>query len=305
MKEKIKNKLKEIIRPEAVKENVSMAEHTSFRAGGCADLFIEPDGTEELKAVLQFLECEKYPHIVLGNGSNVLVRDGGYRGAVVKIGDAFDHIRTENGRLICGAGTRMSAVARTALAEGLAGFEFASGIPGSIGGAVFMNAGAYGGEMADILEKVHVVSCDGSREYDLDVSELDMGYRHSIFHETCDIVTEAVLKLEPGNKDEIRDKINDLTARRNSKQPVNYPSAGSFFKRPEGHFAGALIQDAGFKGLAVGGAQVSELHAGFIINRGNAAAADILQLMEIVQAGVMDMSGVRLEPEVRIIGEEL
>ena len=303
MKEMIKEKLTEILKPEAVTENASMAEYTSFRAGGCADLLAAPENTGELRAVIRLLDSEGCPHMILGNGSNILVRDGGYRGVIVKIGDAFDKV--EGDKVICGAGTRMASVARAALTENLSGFEFASGIPGSIGGAVFMNAGAYGGDMADILEKVHVVSPDGSCEYDISAAELDMGYRHTALHETGDIVTEAILKLQPGDRDVIREKMNDLNSRRNSKQPVNYPSAGSFFKRPEGHFAGALIQDAGFKGLAVGGAQVSELHAGFIINRGGATASDILQLMEIVQAGVMDMAGVRLEPEVRIIGEEL
>ena len=301
----IREKLEKIIKAEAIEENASMAEHTSFKAGGCADLLVTADDTDSLRAVLQVLSSEGCPHMVLGNGSNILVRDGGYRGVIVRIGDGFSEIRTDGNRLVCGAAARMSAVARTAQSEGLAGFEFASGIPGSIGGAVFMNAGAYGGEMADLLETVHAVSSDGSREYDIAVSELDMGYRHTALHETGDIVTEAVLKLEPGDKEEIRKTISDLTSRRNAKQPVNYPSAGSFFKRPEGHFAGALIQDAGLKGLTVGGAQVSELHAGFIINRGGATASDILQLMEIVQARVMDMAGVRLEPEVRIIGEEL
>ena len=302
---KISDRLIQILGEDEVKMNADMAEYTSFKAGGCADILASPGDARKLRDVLRFLSEENYPHTVIGNGSNTLVRDGGYRGVIVRIGSAFDYIKNDGSRLICGAGTRMSAVARAALAQSLAGFEFASGIPGSIGGAVFMNAGAYGGEMADILEKVHVVSRDGGREYELTAGELDMGYRHTLLHETGDIVTEAVLSLRPGEYDDIRREITDLTSRRNAKQPVNYPSAGSFFKRPEGYFAGALIQEAGLKGLTVGGAQVSELHAGFIINKDNATASDILRLMEIVQAGVMDTAGVKLEPEVRIIGENL
>lgn len=301
----IKRLLKNILAEEFLLEDVPMAQHTSFRAGGHADLMVIPQEMEDLKAVLALLADKKYryPFMVLGNGSNVLVKDGGYRGIIIKVGEAFNYaIPTEN-KLLCGAGTPMSAVSKEAAAAGLSGFEFASGIPGSIGGAVFMNAGAYGGEMAHVLDKVHLVSRDGSRDFYLTAEELQMGYRHTLLHESGDIVTDVVLALSEGNKDAIRAQITDFTKQRNAKQPVSFPSAGSFFKRPEGHFAGKLIQDAGLKGLTVGGAQVSELHSGFIINRGGATAADILQLMEIVQARVLDEFGVMLEPEVRIIGE--
>lgn len=301
----IKQKTENIVDRAFVRENEPMAAHTSFKAGGRADLFVEPQNGEQLRKVLQLYNKENVKYMVLGNGSNVLVRDGGYRGVIVRIGEAFSSIKREENRIICGSGALMSAAARFAASEGLAGLEFASGIPGSIGGAVFMNAGAYGGEIAQVLSSARIISKDGNREFNMTADELQMGYRHSVLHETGDVTVEAVFELQPADINEIKDNIADFTERRNSKQPVNYPSAGSFFKRPEGYFAGKLIQDAGFKGLSVGGAQVSELHSGFIINKGNAAASDILQLMEIVQAGVYDKFGVKLEPEVRIIGEEL
>ena len=301
--QKIKEQL-EIICPGKVEENAPMARHTSFKAGGNADLLVTPGSVDELKKVLRFLDEEDCPHMVLGNGSNILVRDGGYRGVIVKIGEAFDYIKVEGEVVRCGAGTLMSIIAKAAADAELTGFEFASGIPGSIGGAVFMNAGAYDGEIREILKRARLISQDGKREFYMSPEQLRMEYRHTLLHETKDIVVEAELKLKKGKDEWIRTKMAELTARRNSKQPVQYPSAGSFFKRPTGYFAGKLIQDAGCKGLQVGGAQVSELHSGFIINRGGATATDILQLMEIVQARVMDEFGVMLQPEVRIIGED-
>lgn len=299
----IKDLLISKIDEEYIIENVPMAEHSSFKAGGNADLMVLPQSIDQLKEVLQILAGCDYPYMILGNGSNILVRDSGYRGIMVKMGSAFDDVQVDGNRVVCGAGALLSVAAKTAAAAGLAGLEFASGIPGSIGGAVFMNAGAYDGEMKFVLEKARVISKDGSADRYMTPDELDMGYRHTVLHETGDIVAEAVFKLEAGNIDEIKAKIADLTQRRNSKQPVSFPSAGSFFKRPTGYFAGKLVQDAGLKGLTVGGAQVSELHSGFVINIGGATATDILQLMEIVQQTVMDKFGVMLEPEVRIIGE--
>ena len=294
--------LKDKIDDRFIMENVPMSQHTSFKAGGAARLMVVPQTAEELKAVLRVLSDEVCPHMVLGNGSNILVKDSGYDGVIVKIGSAFDYVKQEGNSLVVGAGTLMSVVARTAISASLAGFEFASGIPGSIGGAIFMNAGAYDGEMKDITQRVRLISKDGKRDFYMTGEELQMGYRHTVLHETGDIVVEVELKLEAGDKDEIKARVADLAERRNSKQPVNFPSAGSFFKRPTGYFAGKLIQDAGLKGLTVGGAQVSELHSGFIINKGGATATDILQLMEIVQASVFEKFGVMLETEVRIIG---
>lgn len=299
----IKTLIAEKVDVNNILEDVPMSQHTSFRAGGNADMMVIPQSVDELKAVLAVLDGCGYPSMILGNGSNILVKDGGYRGVMVKIGEAFNHVKVEGTRVTCGAGALLSVAAKAAAAEGLTGFEFASGIPGSIGGAIFMNAGAYDGEMKFVLEKARVISRDGKEDKYLSAEEMDMGYRHTLLHDTGDIVVEVVLKLEEGDKDEIKAKIADLTARRNSKQPVAFPSAGSFFKRPAGYFAGKLVQDAGLKGLSVGGAQVSELHSGFIINTGGATATDILQLMEIVQQTVMDKFGVMLEPEVRIIGE--
>ncbi len=298
----IKNQLKGKIDDRFIEENVPMSRHTSFRAGGNALMMITPQSVDELKAVLKVLDELSFPHMVIGNGSNILVKDSGYNGVIVKIGSAFDYVRQEGETLVCGCGTLMSVVAKAALSGSLEGFEFASGIPGSIGGAVFMNAGAYGGEMADILSRVRLISKDGSGDFYMTADELEMGYRHTLLHETGDIAVEAELKLKLGDREKIKEMIADFTERRNSKQPVSFPSAGSFFKRPEGYFAGKLIQDAGLKGLSVGGAQVSELHSGFIINKGGATATDILQLMEIVQARVFDEFGVKLETEVRIIG---
>lgn len=299
----VRDRIEKEVEKKKMETSVPMSRYTSFRAGGRADVLVEPERPEDLRAVLAILDGEDCPRFVLGNGTNVLVRDGGYRGVIVKIGDGFSYVRCEGTRLICGCGTSVSSVSREAAERGLAGFEFASGIPGSMGGAVFMNAGAYGGEMAGVLEKARVVSRDGSRDFYMTAAELHMGYRHTSLHETGDIAVEAVLELCEGKKEDIKSRMAELTSRRNEKQPVSYPSAGSFFKRPEGHFAGKLIQDAGLKGLSVGGAQVSQLHSGFIINTGEATASDILQLMEIVQAAVMDKFGVMLEPEVRIIGE--
>ena len=298
----IRKELGERIPGVCIEENVPMAQYTSFRAGGKARMMVIPADAEQLSAVLGVLSGSGVQYMVLGNGTNILVKDSGYDGVIVKIGSGFDYVRQEGCRLVCGSGTRMSVAAKAALEGGLSGFEFASGIPGFTGGAVFMNAGAYGGEMKDILRRAKIVSKDGSREFYMTADELEMGYRHTKLHDTGDIVTEVELVLEEGNRTQIKAKMSELMEKRNSRQPVNFPSAGSFFKRPEGYFAGKLIQDAGLKGLSVGGAQVSELHSGFIINRGGATATDILQLMEMIQARVFDEFGVRLETEVRIIG---
>ena len=298
----IRKELGERIPGVCIEENVPMAQYTSFRAGGKARMMVIPADAEQLSAVLGVLSGSGVQYMVLGNGTNILVKDSGYDGVIVKIGSGFDYVRQEGCRLVCGSGTRMSVAAKAALEGGLSGFEFASGIPGFTGGAVFMNAGAYGGEMKDILRRAKIVSKDGSHEFYMTADELEMGYRHTKLHDTGDIVTEVEFVLEEGNRTQIKAKMSELMEKRNSKQPVNFPSAGSFFKRPEGYFAGKLIQDAGLKGLSVGGAQVSELHSGFIINRGGATATDILQLMEMIQARVFDEFGVRLETEVRIIG---
>ena len=260
-KMKVKKRLTEKISGSLVQEDAPMAKYTSFRAGGCADLLVQPQNTKELQDVLRILQEEECPHMVLGNGSNVLVKDGGYRGVIVKLGSGFDHVAVEGNTIRCGSGALLSAVAKAAADAGLTGMECLSGIPGSIGGAVFMNAGAYGGEIKDVLRKVSVISQDGVHLSALDTESLDLGYRHSILQQTGDIVLEAEFMLQPGNETEIKEKMTELKARRNEEQPVNYPSAGSFFKRPVGYFAGKLVQDADLKGVSVGGAEVSQLHS--------------------------------------------
>ena len=283
--------------------NADMSKYTSFRAGGCADELIIVDTPEELLDVLKELSEKKDEYIMLGNGSNTLFKDSGYHGTVVKLGESFDEVRVHENQVLAGGGALLSVVARAALNAGLTGFEFASGIPGSTGGAIFMNAGAYGGEMKDIVDNVTLAKRDGSGLVTVKGSDMDFSYRHSILEETGDIVVAVAFSLSKGDKQDIQATMAELTQKRNEKQPVQYPSAGSFFKRPEGHFAGKLIQDAGLKGVTVGGAQVSQLHSGFVINVGGATASDIIDLMHLVQNTVYDRFGVMLEPEVRIIGD--
>ena len=272
-----------------IKENYPLSSITTFRCGGPADRLVTVNSREELAEAL------KLPRpMILGNGSNVLFSDAGYRGTIIKFGPELSKITVEGTTVKAGAGALLAQAAKAACAKGLTGLEFATGIPGSVGGAVYMNAGAYDGCIADVLTKA--VSIPQLRNYGL-------SYRHSRFMEKGAIILEAQFELKEGVQAEIDAKVADLTLKRTSKQPLSYPSAGSFFKRPEGHFAGKLIQDAGLKGRSVGGAQVSELHAGFIINTGGAKSSDIIELMHIVQQEVLDRFGVQLEPEVRIIAE--
>lgn len=301
--EDIYSKIQKIIVKERVFKNVKMGKYTSFRTGGSSEILLIIEQIDELKQILSLLTKENVPHILLGNGSNILVKDGGYRGVIIKLGDKFNEIEVNGKNITAYAGARISTVAKEAMENSLTGMEFASGIPGSVGGGVYMNAGAYGGEIQDIIQSVKAISKDGSKEYELSQEEMKFNYRHSIFHENGDIIISAVFKLEKGDRNFISSEMKQLMSRRNEKQPVNLPSAGSFFKRPEGYFAGKLIQDSGLKGLSVGGAQVSPLHAGFIVNNGEATATDILDLMRLVQNTVFDKFGVKLEPEVRILGD--
>ena len=278
-----------------------MSRHTTFRTGGPADLLVQPEA-EQIAPILEVCRNEEIPWTVIGNGSNLLVGDGGIRGVVLEIGKQMSDVVIEGPVITAGAGAMLSSIASRAAAAELTGMEFASGSPGSLGGAVVMNAGAYGGEMKDILQKVTVLTPDGTVQT-LSVEELELSYRHSIIPEKGYLVISAVLKLQPGNADEIQSIMDDLKEKRVSKQPLEYPSAGSTFKRPEGYFAGKLIQDAGLRGFRVGGAQVSEKHCGFIINRDQATSTDICQLMQQVSEIVYEKFGVRLEPEVKKIGE--
>ena len=284
-------------------KDVEMKDYTSFKAGGKANKMVICEREDEVIETLREIKEKNEKYIMLGNGSNTLVKDSGFSGTVIKLGDSFSKIIRTGNNLVCGGNTLMSVVAKYALREGLTGFEFASGIPGSIGGAFFMNAGAYGGEIKDIAKSAKIISRDTLELKEVGLSDMGLSYRHSAFQENGDIILSVEISLEEGNKSEIESTMKDLAKKRNSKQPVQFPSAGSFFKRPEGHFAGKLIQDSGMKGVSVGDAQVSELHSGFIVNKGNATATDIIQLMELVQKKVYEKFGVNLEPEVRIIGD--
>ena len=278
-----------------------MKKHTTFRVGGPADVLVQPDETA-LAAILAL--CRRYhvSYSFIGNGSNLLVGDKGIRGVVIEMTDPMGNIEVDGTKITAQAGAMLSKIANTAASNGLGGMEFAAGIPGSVGGAVVMNAGAYGGEMKDIIEKVYVLDENGA-QLELDRDALDLGYRHSCIPEKKYIVTKVVLELVPHDEVEIRSKMKDLNEKRAEKQPLQYPSAGSTFKRPEGYFAGKLIMDAGLRGYQVGGAQVSEKHCGFVINKGDATAADICQLMRDVSDKVQAQFGVVLEPEVKMIGE--
>ena len=285
-----------------VKTGESMSRHTTFRTGGPADYYAEPADAEELSAVIELCRREQIPYYILGNGSNLLVGDGGYHGVMIAMNGPWSWIRQEEDTIRAGAGTLLSAVARQALLSSLAGLEFASGIPGSLGGAVVMNAGAYGSEMEQILTTATVLDPESGVKT-LSRKELELGYRTSCILSRGYVVLEAELKLQPGKEEEIRAVMNDLAQKRKSRQPLEYPSAGSTFKRPAGYFAGKLIEDAGLSGFTVGGAQVSEKHCGFVINRDHATASDVIGLCREVQRRVLEESGVSLELEVKTLGE--
>lgn len=279
-----------------------MKKHTTFRVGGNADYFIVPKTIDEVKNVVALCKETDMPYYILGNGSNLLVSDKGYRGVIIQIYKKMNEIHIEGNQIKVQAGALLSKIGSVALEAGLTGFEFASGIPGTIGGAVVMNAGAYGGEMKDVLEEVTALTPEG-KVLVLKKEELELGYRTSVIAKKDYIVLEAKLKLEKGDKDAIKARMDELKVQRTTKQPLEYPSAGSTFKRPEGYFAGKLIQDAGLRGFQVGGAQVSEKHCGFVINKDQATAADVWELMCQVRAIVKEKFGVELEPEVKRLGE--
>ncbi|MGN0135799.1 UDP-N-acetylmuramate dehydrogenase [Anaerotignum sp.] len=288
---------------EGLKLQEMMKEHTTFRVGGPADLFIQPKDAEELRDAIRILEKYHVPVMVIGNGSNLLVRDKGIRGAVIQIYNRMADIAVEGDIVTAQGGALLSAAAAKAADASLTGLEFASGIPGSIGGAVVMNAGAYGGEMKDVLVSVDVLTKDLEIKT-VPAGELELGYRHSIVPAAGYIVLGAKMKLQKGEEAAIRSRMAELAEQRREKQPLQYPSAGSTFKRPEGYFAGKLVQDAGLKGKTIGGAQVSEKHSGFLINIGGATAQDILDLIAFCQKEVKEQFGVTLETEVKIVGEE-
>lgn len=280
----------------------AMSQHTTFKIGGPADYFLVPDKGEDVGQIIKICREEEIPYFILGNGSNLLVGDGGYRGAVIQIYKNMSSVTVEGTEITAQAGTLLSAVAAAAKNASLTGFEFAGGIPGTIGGAVVMNAGAYGGEMKDVLTEVTVMNREGDI-FTLPAEKLELGYRTSIIKTAGYIVLEAKIRLKEGDPEVIRETMKDLTIRRTTKQPLEYPSAGSTFKRPEGYFAGKLIMDSGLAGYQVGGAQVSEKHCGFVINAGGATAKDVRTLMDNVRDIVHEKYGVTLEPEVKFLGE--
>ena len=298
----IYDKVVDIVGEENVHTDEPMSRHTTFRIGGNADYFVKPGNADEVAAVI--VVCREYniPYFILGNGSNLLVSDDGYRGMIINIMDNMDSV-TVDGRIITAqAGAMLVRVSVMARDNALTGLEFASGIPGTIGGAVYVNAGAYGGEMKNVVKTVRAIDEYG-RIYELDSEKMDFSYRHSIVEERKLIVLEVTLELEHGSREAIDDRMKELAEARRSKQPLEYPSAGSTFKRPEGYFAGKLIMDAGLRGYSVGGAQVAEKHCGFVINKGGATASDVVELIRDVQHDVDDKFGVTLEPEVKMLGE--
>ncbi len=303
-KDEFLKEAKEVLKTGRILENAPMKDYTTFHIGGPADFLVFPASMEEVSGMFSLFSRYEIPYMILGNGSNVLVRDKGVRGAILKFGEPFSKIElASDTEIVAGAGASLKDVATFAADNELTGLEFAIGIPGSIGGAVFMNAGAYGGEMKNVVEKVRSVSIDGDF-HEFWASELGLSYRQSIFQTNNHAITEVTLRLSKGEGETIRFKMEDLTKRREEKQPLEMPSAGSTFKRPTGYFAGTLIDQTGLKGLRVGGAEVSTKHAGFVINRGDATAEDVLNLIEEVKRRVFEAHGVKLYPEVRIVGEE-
>lgn len=281
----------------------SMASHTTFRIGGLADCFVQLENTEQLIKVRKYLSQVGVPFFVLGNGSNLLVSDEGFRGVILQIGPKMNRVTVEGSVIVAQAGASMAQIARTAMEHELTGMEFASGIPGTIGGGVVMNAGAYGGELSQIVTQVNVVNSEGGI-MELDNETMEFGYRTSTIRNNPFTVTEVILRLEKGDRQQIRERMEELAAKRREKQPLEYPSAGSTFKRPAGHYAGQLIMEAGLRGFQCGGAKVSDKHCGFVINTGNATAEDVRKLIREVQARVKDQFNVDLETEVLFLGWE-
>ena len=294
-------RLRSIVGDDNVALDEPMSKHTSFRIGGPADLFVTPDDIDELRDVIAACRAAGVPHFVLGCGSDLLVADEGYRGVIVSCAKGLVNVAVDGETIVCQAGVALREASEMACELGLSGLEFACGIPGSVGGACFMNAGAYGGCVADVLESVRCLMPDGTQQ-SLPVGELAMGYRASRVRDEGLVVLSATFRLHEDDQDDIRARMDDFTQRRKKRQPLELPSAGSTFKRPEGHFAGKLITDAGLKGYAHGGASVSTKHAGFVVNNGGATAADVQSVIEHVQDEVERQFGVRLEPELRFLG---
>ena len=302
-KQFIYKELLNILDEENIKVDEPMKKHISFKVGGPADFLVKPKTEEELRNVVEFAKKENVPFIVIGNGSNLLVKDGGIRGIVIELSDNFNNYEIDGNIIKAQSGALLAIIGRNAMKNSLRGFEFAAGIPGTLGGALAMNAGAYGGEMKQVVKTVRLMDRDGNI-FELSNEEMKFEYRRSLLTTKDYIVLSAVIELQPGNVEEIKEIMADYSNRRSTKQPLNFPSAGSTFKRPEGHFAAKLIDDCGLRGLNLRGAQVSDKHCGFVINSGGAAAKDILDLMFIVKSTVNAKFGIMLEEEVKILGED-
>ena len=302
-KEYVYKHLLNILDEKDIKLDEPMKKHISFRVGGPADILVKPRTEEQIKNIIDFAKKENIPYIVKGNGSNLLVRDGGIRGIVIEITDNFNSYEIEDKIIKVQSGALLSIIGRAALKQNLKGFEFAAGIPGTIGGALAMNAGAYGGEMKDIVKSVRLMDTDGNI-FNFSNEDMQFGYRKSILYKSDYIVLGAEIELEKGDYEEIKEMMKDFSNRRTTKQPLNLPSAGSTFKRPEGYFAAKLIDDSGLRGLTLRNAQVSDKHCGFVVNLGDAKARDILDLMYVVKSTVKNKFGVTLEEEVKILGED-
>lgn len=298
----VKEALQKFVPAENILYNEPLSRHTTFRVGGEADCLVKIENAGQLSDVLHYLSVVEIPFFIMGNGSNLLVGDKGFKGVILQVSDKMNAIRVAGNRIYAQAGAFLSQVARTAQAHGLTGLEFAAGIPGTVGGGVVMNAGAYDGEMKMVVEEVTVLNKEGN-ELHLDNETMEFGYRTSAIKNQPFVVTECCFVLKAGDKDAIGEKMADFQQRRKDKQPLEYPSAGSTFKRPEGNFAGKLIMDAGLRGAKVGGAQVSEKHCGFVINTGDATAADVRKLITYIQDEVERQFSVRLETEVIFLGE--
>ena len=295
------DELIDICGSDSVLQNVSLKDYTSMKVGGNADVVIEPDSIVKIKDCICALRKGNVPYMIMGNGSNLIFSDEGFRGVIIEVSSRFSKIEVNGEYMVAEAGALLSRAANLALANSLTGLEFASGIPGTIGGAAYMNAGAYGGEMSSVIVETLNLDRDGNFII-LKGEEHNFSYRNSRIQQDGLICLKVTMKLQKGNPEEIRATMNDLNARRREKQPLDMPSAGSVFKRPEGHFAGKLIQDCGLRGFSIGGAQVSEKHCGFIVNTGTATAKDVVDLIDYIQKAVYEKTGIRLEPEVRIIG---
>ena len=302
MNEAVKQKFCQVLGKEQVLFEEPMKSHTTFRIGSQAEVFIMPKSIKQVQMAVKICQEEQIPYFILGNGSNLLVSDRGYRGVIIQMDRNMGEIQVEGTEIQAAAGALLSSIAVAARRESLTGFEFAGGIPGTLGGAVVMNAGAYGGEIKDVLKEVTVMDGDG-KIFTLPASELEMGYRTSIIKTAGYLVISARITLSRGKEEDIKARTRELSEMRTQKQPLDYPSAGSTFKRPEGYFAGKLIMDSGLRGYSVGGAMVSEKHCGFVINKGNATAEDVVSLMKHVTEVVQEKYGVTLEPEVKFLGE--